>query len=108
MYILPKSELKLMNEIWKHKTISTKELWNKMYKKYGYARTTTLTLIRRLYDRKFINREKQGRYYVLIALINKDEYQNNFIDDIVKNVFEGCEAELMDKLLNRNSVELKN
>ena len=57
---------------------------------------------------KFINREKQGRYYVLTALINKDEYQNNFIDDIVKNVFEGCEAELMDKLLNRNSVELKN
>ena len=45
MYILPKSELKLMNEIWKHKTISTKELWNKMYKKYGYARTTTLTLM---------------------------------------------------------------
>ena len=32
--------------------------------------------------------------------------EKNKVD--IKNVFEGCEAELMDKLLNRNSVELKN
>lgn len=74
---IPDAELEIMKVIWDKQDcgcISSKEIIKIMEQKKGWKNTTTLTLLSRLSNKKFIKCTKDKRISFYTALISKKSY----------------------------------
>ena len=69
-YKLGEMETKLAQLIWAHQPLSTRELTERCQEAFGWKRTTTYTMLKRLCDRQlFENRDGQ-----VIALMSQEDF----------------------------------
>ncbi|AEB76017.1 MULTISPECIES: BlaI/MecI/CopY family transcriptional regulator [Clostridium] len=72
---IPDSELEIMKVIWNNdKSVSSKEIIKIMEDKKEWKQTTTLTLLKRLTNKKIISAEKVKTVTYYTAIIDKKSY----------------------------------
>jgi predicted transcriptional regulator len=72
---IPEAELEIMKTIWNNgKSMSSKDIIGIMEEKKQWKKTTTLTLLRRLTDKKIISAEKGKMITYYTALVNEKDY----------------------------------
>ena len=91
------SEIKLMEIIWEHEPISAKEVSLLADKEIGWNKNTTYTVIKKLIDKGYINREEPG--FICTSLISKDEVQRSEAKGLVDKLFAGSKKALFSALL---------
>ncbi|MGO0987440.1 BlaI/MecI/CopY family transcriptional regulator [Clostridioides difficile] len=87
MQKIPKSEFKVMKFIWEISDIVTSKMVTEtMREKYDWETTTTLTLLKKLVEKHFLDAERINRLTHYRILITKEQYTKfvtrKFLDDI--------------------------
>ncbi|MCC0686169.1 BlaI/MecI/CopY family transcriptional regulator [Clostridioides sp. ZZV14-6345] len=98
---IPEAELKVMKFIWnKNDTVTSKEAIKAMQIKCNWKPTTTLTLLSRLVNKRFLASERIGRMTHYTILIAKKDYKisetKRFLNDIHSNSLESLLNSLKD------------
>lgn len=87
---LPDAELELMMIIWESKEpISRIEIEEKMDHTREVVPSTILTLLSRLEERGFVEKEKRGKINYYSALVQKEPYLKETGRNILKKMFGG-------------------
>ncbi|KUF44362.1 BlaI/MecI/CopY family transcriptional regulator [Myroides marinus] len=87
MIKLPQTEEQLMEYIWEMQQAFTKDLMDK-YPEPKPAQTTLATLLKRLTDKKFISYKLYGNSREYYPLVQKEDYFEKHINNIVENFFD--------------------
>ena len=84
-YKLGEMETKLAQLIWAHQPLSTRELTERCQEAFGWKRTTTYTMLKRLCDRQlFENHDGQ-----VISLMSQEDFQAAQGELFVEETFGG-------------------
>ncbi|HEK5054523.1 TPA: BlaI/MecI/CopY family transcriptional regulator [Clostridioides difficile] len=97
---IPNSEFKVMKFIWEINDVVTSKILREVMKdKYDWEATTTLTLLKNLTEKHFLDAEKINRLTHYRILITKEEYLNfatkKFLEDIHDNSLESLAESLL-------------
>ncbi|MDR0228933.1 MAG: BlaI/MecI/CopY family transcriptional regulator [Flavobacteriaceae bacterium] len=87
MIKLPQTEEQLMQYIWEGESVFLKDIIEK-YPEPKPAQTTIATLLKRLVDKEFITYQTYGNSRAYSALIKKDDYFANHLNNMVENFFD--------------------
>ncbi len=105
MYIsmqkIPQAELKVMKFIWnKNDIVTSKEVMEAMELEYNWKATTTLTILSKLVNKRFLSSERIKRITHYTILITKQEYKvfetKRFLREIHSNSIESLINSLED------------
>jgi len=104
------SELKIMEIIWRERTISAKQISMIAAKKIGWNKNTTYTVIKKLIDKNAVQREEPG--FICCALISRDEVQKDETERLIDKLWGGSKkaffAAFVDEHLSADEInELK-
>lgn len=85
--LLGKLEQKVMNVIWEaKKPLKPSEVITELNKLDKYAYTTIMTVLSRLYKKKFVKREKIGKAFYYSELKGKKDYAEGKLKGLFKNI----------------------
>ncbi len=109
--LLTPLELKIMNILWRIKKGFVNDIldnWDTDDEDKKPAYNTVSTIVRILKDKKeFIGHTAFGRSHEYFPLISKKEYQTNFLDDAVDNLFAGSFSTLLSTFVDNNDISPK-
>ena len=88
----------ILQEIQKKKKATVKDIHDLL--KDSVAYTTIMTVMNRLFEKKILKREKQGRSF--IYWFYDPHYFSDFISRIKKKIFSGNSIEMISYLLEEN------
>ena len=92
------SEAKVMEILWKHGTISAKEISVIATDTIGWNKNTTYTVIKKLEAKGFLCREEPG--FMCVPLVSRDRAQKAAITSLVKKLFGGSRKALFSALMD--------
>lgn len=93
---LPDSELKIMQALWQAATPLTRaQLEQLLNKEDEWAPTTVLSLIGRLENKGFVERIKEGKGYLYLALISQHKYMQYESKLVLNKLFGGSPTTFM-------------
>lgn len=104
------AELEVMEVLWQSAIpMSAYEIRQRLNERNQWERTTVLTLIRRMVDKRIISQEKREVYYYA-PLIKREEFQKEETRNFIKKIYKGNSKELVaalfqDQELSRKDVE---
>nr|WP_228846971.1 BlaI/MecI/CopY family transcriptional regulator [Clostridioides sp. ES-S-0173-01]UDN49657.1 BlaI/MecI/CopY family transcriptional regulator [Clostridioides sp. ES-S-0173-01] len=106
MQKIPQAELKVMKFIWaKNDIVTSKEVVEAMEQECNWKVTTTLTILSRLVNKRFLAYERIKRITHYTILITDKEYKvfatKRFLEDIHSNSIESLIDALIDIQKNR-------
>ncbi len=85
---LPNSELELMMIIWNAgRPLTRMEIERQLPKDRKLSKTTVLSFLSRLEEKKFVKVEKEGRNNRYIPLIKKEDYQKQESSSALKKLY---------------------
>ncbi|HGM3509470.1 TPA: BlaI/MecI/CopY family transcriptional regulator, partial [Clostridioides difficile] len=98
---IPQAELKVMKFIWnKNDIVTSKELIEAMEQDCNWKATTTLTLLSRLVNKRFLASDRIKRITHYTILITKEEYKifetKRFLREVHSNSIESLIDSLID------------
>jgi BlaI family transcriptional regulator, penicillinase repressor len=95
-------ELALMQVIWQQKDTSVEDLRRQLADaRHLLALPSVRTMLAILQKKGFVERRLVGRAYIYNAIIAAADFQNGFVRDLLKRVFNGSATDLVTALLNR-------
>jgi BlaI family penicillinase repressor len=94
---LTPAEEQVMLKLWQLGKGTVKEIQH-LYAEPRPAYNTTSTIVRILERKKFIKHRPQGRGYIYVAKITREEYSAYLIEHLKINYFDGDKASLMDAI----------
>ena len=105
MYIKPTdSELEILNYLWKNGPSTVRQVHVAFVESKGVGYTTTLKLMQIMHDKGLLYRSEQGRSHIYVALLGKEETQQNLLGRLVETAFQGSAAQVvMQALGNHNT-----
>jgi predicted transcriptional regulator len=78
---LGKLEREVLNEIWRHKEVSVRDVYLAFDERVAY--TTVMTTLDRLYKKGLLNRRKHGRAFIYCATVSSDELEIGIKEDLI-------------------------
>ncbi|MCC9042463.1 BlaI/MecI/CopY family transcriptional regulator [Myroides sp. M-43] len=87
MIKLPQTEEQIMEYIWELEKAFAKDIMEK-YSEPKPAQTTLATLLKRLVDKEFINYQVYGNSREYYPLVQKEDYFEKHINNMVENFFD--------------------
>ncbi|HBF6777378.1 TPA: BlaI/MecI/CopY family transcriptional regulator [Clostridioides difficile] len=98
---IPQAELKVMKFIWnKNDIVTSKEVIEAMEQNCNWKVTTTLTILSRLVNKRFLSAERIKRITHYTILITKQEYKvfetKIFLEEVHSNSIESLVSSLID------------
>ncbi|HBG5740457.1 TPA: BlaI/MecI/CopY family transcriptional regulator, partial [Clostridioides difficile] len=98
---IPQAELKIMKFIWnKNDIVTSKEVIKAMELDCNWKATTTLTILSRLVNKRFLSAERIKRITHYTILITKQEYKvfetKRFLEEVHSNLIESLVSSLID------------
>lgn len=96
------SELKVMEILWKEGDQTAKQLIKQLQEQVGWSRTTTYTIIKKLVDKKAVQRLEPD--FTCHAVISRTQAQNAEMDSLIDKMFDGSPALMMNALLHRKEL----
>ena len=101
------AELEVMQVIWSKQNITSLEIIKGLQHK-SWNDNTIRTLINRLIYKKAVGiAKKEGKTYIYVSLINKDEYILKSSNDFVNQFFNGSISDCINFLIKHNTEKLK-
>lgn len=83
-------EHRTMNEVWKLKEVSVKQVEKAFGESVAY--TTVMTTLDRLYKKGFLTRRKEGRAFLYSPKFTPEELERGLTEDLIESLFSaGCE-----------------
>jgi len=94
MQKLAKREAQIMQIIWALGKSSIKDIVEQMPEPRPHYNSVS-TMVKLLKSKGFVGEEKNGRAYSYFALVPKEVYQEEVVDDVVKGYFDGSPLKLV-------------
>lgn len=79
------SERKVMDLLWKHGTLSARELSDHLLASAAWKRTTTYTVIKKCIDKGYIKREDPG--FICAPIITLEDSRRLELEEFVRTVY---------------------
>jgi BlaI family penicillinase repressor len=89
------SELEILQILWREGSLTVKDVHKIVSQKRDIGYTTSLKIMQIMADKNLCSRELKGKTHVYTALVREEDVQNGFIDNIIKQVFQGSAMELV-------------
>lgn len=103
--LLTPLELKVMNILWNIKSGFIKDIRENWDEEPTPAYNTISTIVRILKDKKdYISHKAYGRTHEYFPKVSKEEYQKQFLDNAVNNVFSGSLSSLVSTLVDQEQI----
>lgn len=92
-------EQKIMDVLWaSDKPLNPRSVLEKL--KGDYAYTTIMTVLKRMSDKKLINRKSVGNFFVYSPLSTKEKYSCQCLDDLLSRLYKTYGKIFLDKIKN--------
>ncbi len=103
--LLTPLELKVMNILWTIKSGFIKDIRENWDESPAPAYNTISTIVRILKDKKdYIAHKAYGRTHEYFPKVTKEDYQRQFLDNAVSNVFSGSLSSLVSTLVDQDEI----
>ena len=93
---LGKLERKVMEEIWRRKEVSVREIVNAFDDQFAY--TTLMTTLDRLHKKGLLNRHKDGRAFIYSPRFSREEMEQGVARDVIEGLL-GTDAAGVEPML---------
>lgn len=103
---LTKAEEQIMQILWQLQRANVKDIIEELPKPKP-AYNTVSTIVRILESKGFVDYEKKGKGHVYFPLIQKQEYSNQTINQLVDNYFQGSFKSMVSFFVKKNDVDLQ-
>ena len=103
--LLTPLELKVMNILWTIKSGFIKDIRENWDENPAPAYNTISTIVRILKDKKeYISHKAYGRTHEYFPKVTQEDYQRQFLDNAVSNVFSGSLSSLVSTLVDQDEI----
>lgn len=102
--LLTPLELKVMKSLWQQGRCFVKDILEGWDEEPKPAYNTISTIVRILEEKDFVGHQAFGRTHEYFPLVNEGDYQRNFIDSALRNVFSGSMASLVSTLVDAERI----
>ena len=99
------SELKVMDILWEQGDVEAKKITKILAQQISWSITTTYTVIKKLIDKKAIERIDPG--YICRALVTKEQAREYETTELINKMYDGADAVLVASILGRKKLTLK-
>jgi predicted transcriptional regulator len=100
------AELAVLRQLWRRDQATIRELTDALYPHGGHAHYATVqSLLDRLQDKSFVEREKQGRINRYRASVSRAELATRRLRATADALFDGSMAPLLTHLVNQGDLE---
>lgn len=109
--LLTEVELEMMNALWKRGSGTVNEVLQELPPDRKLAYTSVSTMLRILEQKGAVESQKEGRGHVYVPKLLREEYERKSLQHLVTHVFQGTPSQLVQRLLEADSLtdeELKN
>lgn len=96
------SEIKLMEIIWKHESISAKDVSLIAAEQIGWNKNTTYTILKKLEAKGYIRRDDPG--FMCTLLISREDVRKSETKGLIDKLFGGSKKALFSALLQDESL----
>ena len=104
MYIKPTdSELEILNYLWNAGPSTVRSVHDALSEIKDVGYTTTLKLMQIMHDKGLLYRTEQGRSHIYVALLGKEETQQNLLGKLVETAFQGSAAQMVMQALGNHT-----
>ena len=104
MDTLPDAELEVMKLLWIHGPCTARELQNAGKRRKPWARTTVLTLLKRLEDRGLIHVDREAFSHTFEAAVDRDELLDRALGGLAEEYCEGSTLPLVQRLVENRTL----
>lgn len=110
MDVIGPLQLRVMRHIWQQGSATVHDVHKALNGQVGVqqlAYTTILTVMRNLAKRRFLSQEHGGRSHVFRPLVNRKEYQERVLRQVLHDLYDGDAARVredLDRLANSPEV----
>lgn len=99
---LSESQLEIMNVVWDLGECTVADVLNQLQERRTISRNTVHTMMSRLDDKGWLNHRDEGAKFVYWASVPRQQVQRQYVDRVVKAVFDGsAEGMVLALLQNR-------
>ena len=96
------SELEILQVLWQKKLCTVRDVHETLNKKdAGY--TTTLKLMQIMHEKGLVERDTTAKTHIYKALLNQEKIQQQLVNKMIDNVFNGSAARLVMQALGNQS-----
>jgi BlaI family penicillinase repressor len=100
MYIKPTdSELEILNFLWAAGPSTVRAVHSHLAERKGVGYTTALKLMQIMHDKGLLYRTERGRSHIYVALLGKEETQQNLTARLIQTAFQDSAFEIVHQIL---------
>jgi predicted transcriptional regulator len=81
---LGKLELQVLNEVWKRREVSVRDVYLAFGESVAY--TTLMTTLDRLFKKKLLTRRKDGRAFLYLPAVSLEELDQGIREDVIEGL----------------------
>lgn len=96
-------EAEIMTVIWGKGKVTVRDVYEELRKTKSIAYTTVMTVMKRLAEKNILAQETSQTAYVYTPTISKEEAAGSMVDEMVRRIFGGSVAPLLQHLLGKAS-----
>jgi len=98
-------QLAIMNVIWEQGSASARDVHTALLEERGLAVSTIKTMLRKMEDRGIVKHNVNGRQFIYKALIAEADVRNGMVDYLVRRIFSGDNAALVNHLIESGDID---
>lgn len=102
-YKLYDAEYKFVSLIWENEPINSTDLVKLCFKKLGWKKSTTYTVLRKLCERGILQNENA----VVISLVKREEVQKYESEALIEKTFDGSLPKFLTAFLDNKKISQK-
>ena len=97
------SELEILQILWEKGESTVRDVHEILEKSKGSGYTTTLKLLQIMHEKALVSRDTSAKTHKYKALINKQKTQQQLVNKMINNVFNGSAARLVMQALGNHT-----
>lgn len=99
-------ELQILKVLWQNSPMLAREVQAELGNSgRELAKTSVITTLNTMVDKKYLARKKQGNMYLFRPLITEEQVAGRVLDDVVDRVFDGSTSAVMLSLFDARQVD---
>ncbi|QDU33619.1 Methicillin resistance regulatory protein MecI [Poriferisphaera corsica] len=99
-------QIAIMHILWDQGEASASHVHTTLLEERGLAITTIKTMLRKMEERGLVTHRENGRQFIYIPLIEKQETRTGMVHDLIKRMFSGDSTALVNHLLNEGEIDV--
>jgi BlaI family transcriptional regulator, penicillinase repressor len=102
---LANSELAIMDQLWKHKQLTARQIREQLYSNASKAQHGTVQkLLQRLEEKEYVSRDRSEFVHTFTATISRKEYAGSQLQELASKLTSGSFAPLITHLVETSKI----